>query len=580
MKITKSILILGIILSSLIVKGQTNYYVSSTGSNSSNGMLSSPWLTVQHGLNQLANGDTLNVMSGTYNEKLQLPTSGITLRNYLAGNAIIDASSITSQTAIIEINNVSSILIHGLELKNNIMLDAQGIAVEGNCQHITIENCKIHDIHFSSNPNAVANANTNAQGIIVYGSNSSVAISNLKIVNNQLHDCRLGYSEGITVDGNVNGFEISGNAVYNLTNIGIDVVGHEGVSSNSANDQARNGVVKNNTVHNCLSPYATSGGLYVDGGKSVVIENNTSYHNGYGIEIGCENIGKTTDSITVRNNIFYDNQICAVALGGYDYPNGSGKVTNSSFRNNTCYYDDYTSSGDGEIYLSYSEHSIIENNIFYTTSQNNLVYAELTQPTLSFNHNLFYCQSGTNNLSADWNGNSYNSYSAFITGTSTNANSIFANPLFVSANITTPDFHIAASSPAINAGNPLFTAGAGEVDIDGQNRTNGIVDCGADEFYSLTTGLIENIGLFTSLKIYPNPSSDYITIVNSNNLDIKQIIIYDVTGKEVSKFEVGNGIEIKLSVSDYPAGLYAVVAFDKKQRPVDSQKIIVQTPVK
>jgi hypothetical protein len=577
--IIKSILIFGIILSSLIVNGQTNYYVSVSGSNSNNGMLSSPWLTIQHGLNQLGNGDTLNVMSGTYNEKLQIPISGITLRNYLAGNAIVDASGITSQTAILEINNVSSVLINGLELKNSIMLDAQGIAVEGNCQHITIQNCKIHDIHFSSNPNAVANANTNAQGIIIYGSNSAIAISGLKVLNNQLHDCRLGYSEGITVNGNVNGFEISGNTVYNLTNIGIDVVGHEGTSSNPANDQARNGFVKNNTVHDCLSLYATSGGLYVDGGKNVVIENNTSFHNGYGIEVGCENIGKTTDSITVRNNIFYDNQICAVAFGGYDYPNGSGKVINSSFRNNTCYYDDYTSSGDGEIYLSYSEHSIIENNIFFTTSQNNLAYAELTQPTLVFNHNFFYCQAGTSSLSADWNGNTYNSYSAFATGTGTNANSIFGNPLFVAANITTPDFHVTATSPAINAGNPSFTAASGEMDIDGQNRTNGIVDCGADEFYSLTTGITGNENLFNQLKIYPNPSSDYITIMNTN-LEIKQIIIYDVIGKRVGVFEVENEFEIQLSVSDYPAGVYTVVAFDEKQQLVNLQKLIVQNTIK
>ena len=132
--------------------------------------------------------------------------------------------------------------------------------------------------------------------------------------------------------------------MHDVTNIGIDAEGNYGVSPNAANDQARNGIIKNNLTYNCISPYATSGGLYIDGAKNVVLENNISYHNGYGIEVGCEIVGKSTDSIIIRNNIFYDNQICGIALGGYAYPSGSGKVTNSSVRNNTCYKDNYTNS--------------------------------------------------------------------------------------------------------------------------------------------------------------------------------------------------------------------------------------------
>ncbi len=573
--IKKTTLILGTILSSVIVYAQTNYYVSSGGLNSNNGNLSAPWLTIQYGLNHLSNGDTLNVMTGTYTEKLQIPISGITLRNYLSNSAVIDANGITAQTAIINIHNVSNILIQGLELKNSIMLDAQGILIDGNCQNNTIKNCKIHDIHFSSNVNAAVNANTNAQGIIVYGSDAVTAISNLKIINNQLYNCRLGYSEGIAVNGNVNGFEVSGNTVYNLTNIGIDLTGHEGTSSNPANDQARNGLVKNNTVHNCLSPYATSGGIYVDGGKLITIENNISYHNGYGIEIGCENIGKTTDSIKVRNNIFYDNQICAVALGGYNYPNGSGKVTNSSFRNNTCYYNDYSSSGDGEIYLSYSENTIIQNNIFYTSAQNNLAYAELTQPALSFNYNVFYCPAGTTGLSAVWNGNTYSTYSSFKTGTGTNINSLFADPLFVSANITTPNFHLTAASPAINAGNPAFTAVPGEIDMDGENRSNGIIDCGADEFYSSTTDVNEKTYSGRTIKIYPNPSNENITIISSNP-NLNQIIIYNSMGKQAGAFSIENKSEIQLNIASYPRGIYLVTVFDKDLQPAGSQKLIIK----
>ena len=125
-----SILIL-ILLFYIQVKAQSNYYVSSTGNNSNNGLQNTPWKTIQYGLNQLSNGDTLNVFAGIYNEKINLPLSGITLRNLSGQTPVITAGGIISQQSIIEINNVSNILVSGLELMNNLMNDAQGILING-----------------------------------------------------------------------------------------------------------------------------------------------------------------------------------------------------------------------------------------------------------------------------------------------------------------------------------------------------------------------------------------------------------------------------------------------------------------
>ena len=568
----RAALFFGIMLCAVTVSGQTNYYVSSTGNNSNSGIQTLPWLTIQAGLNKLKAGDTLNIMNGTYNEKLKFPISGITLRNCLNNNPVIDATDITSQVPVIEITDVSNAIVQGLEIRNNIMLDAQGILVTGNCQNITIKNCKIHDIHFSSNVSAAVNENTNAQGIIVYGTNATTAISNLKITNNQLYNCRLGYSEGIAVNGNVSGFEVSGNTVHDLTNIGIDIIGFEGTCSNAANDQARNGVVRNNLIHHCVSTYATSGGLYVDGGKNIILENNTSYHNGYGIEVGCENVGKATDLITVRNNVFYDNEVCALALGGWDYPK-SGKVTNSTFRNNTCYFDDYSKSGNGEIYLSYSENSIIENNIFFTTTENTLAYAELSQPSLTFNYNLIYCSAGADNLSVDWNKKSYSGYAAFVTGTGLNVNSKFGNPPFVNATISNPDFHIQSSSPAINAGNPAFLPAPEEVDMDNQNRKSGIIDCGADEYYVIN-GISENTVSENQLTAFPNPASYNITI-KSSGLNLIKMVVYDSMGKQIRNYSVEK-LQKQIDVSAFHQGLYYLVGFDTFMKPVATQKLIIK----
>lgn len=568
----KSILSIILFFSSIIAFGQTNYYVSPTGNNSNAGTLAMPWQTIQYGLNQLSTNDTLNVFTGTFTEKISIPASNIYLRNYLANTPVIDATGITTQDAIIAMSNKSNVTISGFELKNNIQNGAQGILIDGSGANITVENCKIHDIHFSSNVSAPVNASTNAQGIIVYGTNGTTAITNLKIQNNQLYDCRLGYSEGIAVNGNVNGFEVTGNTVYNLTNIGIDLIGHEGTCSNPSNDQARNGLVKNNIVHHCLSAYATSGGIYIDGGKDITVENNISYHNGYGIEVGCENVGKTTDAIIIRNNIFYDNEICAVALGGFAYPSGSGKVINSSIRNNTCYFNDYSNSGNGELYLSYSENSIIENNIFYTSAQNILAYAELTQPTLNFNYNTIYCQAGASNLMADWNGSTYTGYSAFVSGSSTNANSIFANPQFVLANITTPNFHLTPTSPTINSGNPLFIPSGSEIDMDGELRANGIVDCGADEYYA-TTGLIENTST-NQYFLYPNPFSTQTTLHTENLFKNATLTVYNSCGEQVKQIKNISGQAATLQRDNLQSGLY-FITLTQGNKIIASEKIVI-----
>lgn len=569
----KQILSIILFLNSILAFGQTNYYVSPTGNNSNIGTLLLPWQTIQYSVNQLSTNDTLNVLTGTFTEKITIPSNNIYIRNYLSNTPVIDATAIVSQNSVISINNKSNITIDGLELKNNIQNDAQGILMDGSGSNITIKNCTIHDIHFSSNAGDPVNAGTNAQGIIVYGTNSTTAITNLKIQNNQLYDCRLGYSEGIAVNGNVNSFEIIGNIVYNLTNIGIDIIGHEGTCTNPANDQARNGLVKNNIIHDCLSAYASSGGIYTDGGKNITIENNTSYKNGYGIEVGCENIGKTTDSITVRNNIFYNNEVCAVALGGFDYPGGSGKVTNAVIRNNTCYYNDYSNSGNGELYLSYSENSIIENNILYTSSQNILSFAELTQPSLVFNYNTIYCQSGANSLTTNWNGSAYLGYAAFVSGSATNINSTFADPQFILESIMTPNFHLIATSPSINAGNPSFIPIAGEMDMDGEARANGVVDCGADEYY-IITGIAENEST-NLLLVSPNPFSTQTTLQTDNLLKNATLTVFNTYGEQVKELKNISGKIVGFFRENLPIGVYFLYLIEGNKTYI-SKLVIVE----
>ncbi|MDA3615905.1 hypothetical protein [Polluticaenibacter yanchengensis] len=139
----------------------------------------------------------------------------------------------------------------------------------------------------------------------------------------------------------------------------------------------------------------------------------------------------------------------------------------------------------GELYLSYSENCSVQNNIFYTSDARTLCYAELGQPGLSFNYNLFYSDNNPATISAEWNNVYYGSLSTLFAATKTNQNSMVANPMFISTVLANPDFHLKPGSAAINKGNPLHNNATQTITvIDNQLRYNDTVDCGADEFYT------------------------------------------------------------------------------------------------
>ncbi|MBJ2174089.1 right-handed parallel beta-helix repeat-containing protein [Aureibaculum sp. A20] len=461
---------------------QSNYYVGIDGDNSNEGSKKRPWKTVQFGIDQLFPGDTLNIYVGVYNEKLTVNRSGskdnrIVIRG--EKNAVIDATGIdNSQNAILKIENQSFITVTNLELANNIHNYAQGIFINGASTDITISHCNIHDIHFSNNPKKKANPERNAQGIIVHGSNSEISITNLLIESNELYDCRLGYSEGIAVSGNVDGFVVKNNKVHDLTNIGIDIVGHEKVCNEPLKDQARNGVISNNVVYNCVSPYANSAGIYVDGGQNLEISNNTTFGNGYGIEIGCENKDKSADSITVRNNVIYKNEIAGISVGGFNYPE-SGKVTKSSFYNNTLFHNTMSSKSIAEVYISYNEGLDFENNIIYSDKSGKTIFGNLSSTNVVIDYNLYY--SASKNIFFDWNTKWCVDLLSFQEETGLDKFSNYQNPNFLNGDEF--DFHLKDTSPAINRGNSEHVILKEEKDIDGQLRIiDAIIDIGADEY--------------------------------------------------------------------------------------------------
>jgi hypothetical protein len=546
-----------IFLLRLTAFAQTSFYVSPAGNNANSGTLTMPWQTVQYALDRAVAGCTIYLMGGTYNENLTAVVSGwgtspITLTNYNNQYAVINGAS-GNGNPLLEINNISSFIVKGIEFANYNMNNARGILVHGNSDNIQLLNNKIHDIHFSSNPNDIPNASTNAQPIIVLGDHSTIPVTGLVIKGNEIFNCRTGYSEAVAVNGNVDGFTISENIVYNISNIGIDIIGHEGTCSDASLDQARNGTVKWNKTFSCYSLYATSAGIYSDGARDCVIENNLSYTNGWGIEVGCENIGKTSSGIIVRNNIVHDNTHGGIVIGGYDYPSGSGKVINSLVNNNTVSANTQNGNASGDIVVSYCESVTIKNNIVNSSGTFPALVIESNPAGLAINFNLYYSSQNLSFVSVLF---TYNSLNAWTSATGQDQSSLQTNPLFVNA--SSNNFHLISTSPAIDRGDTIYQIGMGETDMDTMSRLqNGRIDIGADEF-GTAVGIANTPVYSSEFQVIYNSFTQELVVTHLHNLDKTRIVkVYSIAGNyEMGKRMVDYIPEIRIDVSGLKPGVY------------------------
>jgi hypothetical protein len=545
---------------SIRISAQTQFYVSPAGNDGNTGTLMSPWKTIQHGLNNAIPGTTVYLMGGTYQENVVVPTSGtlsnfITLKNYNNQNAVLDGSASTGGP-LLQISGKNCICIEGIEFANYSMNDAQGILVNGVCSNVKIQKNKFHDINFSSNANDIPNANTNAQPLIVYGDNANTAITDLYITGNEIYNCRTGYSEALAVNGNVDGFTISGNSVHDNSNIGIDVIGHEGTCANATNDQARNGNVRWNKTWNNISAYATSAGIYVDGGAYCILENNTSYGNGYGIEIGCENVGKSAMNITVRNNLVYKNLESGIVVGGYDYPTNSGKVDHSLICENTLADNNVNSTlALGELVISYTEFVTFRSNLIYSSSNDALIYCESGSQNLSFDFNLYYSPSPL----FVYEPTSVNTLSSWSTLVGSDFTSRETDPLMV--NPSANNFHLTPLSPAIDMGDSTYMTALGETDMDTMSRIqNGRVDIGADEYgTAVGINMLQNETNNVAKLIIDRTSGDLQVVFYKPMKKDSKVVLLMADGRLAATGGILKGMTTAyFNINSLPPGAYVV----------------------
>lgn len=468
------------------------YTVSPTGNDTNPGSDAAPWRTLTHAASVAVAGDTVELLSGTYAERVTLTRSGTASAPIVfcarAGNTPVingsTLSTVSGWTPLVWLAGVSHVTIEGIEFtglttatKNHVPI---GILVTGSGDGVNLLNNHIH--HLGTTYTGANGGD--AHGIAIYG-DSTTPITGLVIRSNHLHDLTLGSSEALVINGNVDGFLVESNRVDDCNNIGIDAIGHEDTCPDPAQDAARNGIIRSNTVTGIRSygnpAYGnnySAGGIYVDGGRDILIERNTVSGCDIGIELASEHAGQSTSGVHVRNNVVYQNRIGGLYMGGYDRQRGS--TENCIIRHNTFWQNDTLQYGNGEIYLQFDVRGTdIRDNIIVTNAQNLVIgniYVENNGNTLDYN--LVYTP-GTPRW--QWKNVNYTGLAAWRTGSGQGAHTFLADPLLLSP--STGDFSLRPKSPAIDAGDPTFTPAAGERDHADQPRLNGSrSEIGAREF--------------------------------------------------------------------------------------------------
>jgi hypothetical protein len=405
------------------------YYVAKNGSDSNEGSINSPWLTINHAAQMVIAGDTVDIETGTYIERVIPANSGsvgspIIYQNYDGESVIIDGTGLSvGQSGLFEIHGgvnrhaMNYITISGLTIQNAGSSSAYtaGVFVSGSCDHITIENLTV-DL-------------TGVSGIYVQSVSEptlTASVTNLLIDNCTIYDTNEAQSqEGISLV-NVDNFQVENCTVY-----GNEYPGGAGIDLKVG---CQNGSINNCNVFDCPGDPL----IYVDARmltSNINIYNNILHDGGtdsQGIALADELGENNMTNIDIYNNLIYNNYVGFVVQ---DY-SPENNTYNFIFENNTLYNNSVTSNGEIFIVPNHTQLNscIIRNNIIFSLASRayGINYGDNANGGITVDHNLFY------NSAFLWNSN--NVFGTYYVA----ANPLLSNP--------TTNFDLQSGSPAIGAG--------------------------------------------------------------------------------------------------------------------------------
>ncbi len=468
------------------------YYVATNGNDGNPGTSSSPFRTVQKGLNTVQPGDTCIIRGGTYNEALVLGQSGtssapITVKNYTGETVTVSSGSSRALRAggkkhyytidgLRFISTHASFDAYGSDYTIDLQDGGWGGNTDSNAGNngFIIRNCYIEGaIYIYGHYNLVENCELNGKSLWKNGIWERQAASHHNTYRkNKIYSYAargvwsMQYTDAVLIEGNT-----------------VHDIGDQGIDCDGAWHPVYNSVVRGNTVYN-----TTNQGIQMENAFNSIVEKNIVYNSrkwgityinyGYGPDYTADAEYRTTNTNgIIRNNLLYTSVqagiICLASPGNKIY-------------NNTVYKTVNTGAFWGGIVLAkygnyYSPNTDIRNNIIAENSPF-AVWIEGPSSGLSnvtLNNNLYYSSSKTATHYMQ-NIGTY-TLAQYQSARGQDSSSVFAGPGFI--NPSANDFHLAGTSPAVDAG---ATVSGVTDDLDGISRPQGRgCDIGA---YELSAG--------------------------------------------------------------------------------------------
>jgi CSLREA domain-containing protein len=421
------------------------YYVSPDGDDAHPGSFDQPWRTIQHAVDNVEPGDTIWVRGGTYNEGVDIETYGlpglpITLGGYPGEVAILDGS--------------------GLERRDGIVI--------GGADYWTLQDLVIRDYSEEGERGFGFVSWCNSQGITLRNLEFSLVGTPIKF---QLGGEEVLIEDVYGHDYDYTGFDCGPDGpcwYFTLRRVTMTGPG-EGNNPSADGFAVENGI--GILVEDCIAESQAGDGFDLKSDHTtlqrVISRNNAG-----------SNIKLWGSRSSLINSLSYDSgQINLMLAEG-----GSYTVINNTIANRTS--DGYLATLGGYQTLTPTNISLY-NNIFYNDNpamaSTTVYYPE--GAILTADHNLYYNPYRENALiCADFAGRCFSSSEVsdgtWYAETGNGQHSLYEDPLFVNA--ANRDYHLAAYSPAIDAGT---SEGAPAVDLDGLSRPQAKgYDIGSYEF--------------------------------------------------------------------------------------------------
>lgn len=456
-------------------------FVAPDGIDGNSGTIDKPYATVYQAIAKAKVGQTIYIRGGTYKQQnITITKSGtednyITIKNYPGEKPIFDHTDYTVDGgAMIDFGNVSYVHIEGLTLCNKNLKANSGYGIKMNRgNHIIIKNMEIYNINVPNPKSSEVGANA----IILYATDAKNPISNVLIYGCYIHDCQTGWNEGVSVNGNSEYVNVINNKIADIGNIGLDFAGHFNACKDNSLDQARYCTAVGNVVSGCISPNATSYGLYNDGGRDNTFDRNIVYGCRGGIEIGSEEGGAYPDypvkNVVVKNNLVYNNIEAGVSVGGYDNED-TGIVCNTKILNNTL-VDNGNDNYGKELGFNKVDGVEVRNNILYKSISSELIKIRFTSElakNFTFSNNCYYTVKTADSFYVSMYGNIINGFNAWKNAVGENG--IYAEPLLNS------EYKLTANSPCIDKG--YLSDDIGIYDLANNLRAVDNIDIGCYEY--------------------------------------------------------------------------------------------------